>query len=131
MLDGGRFNASAGVPRPAIEEPRFRGLATGESGDVDLERSFLDELEAIYKMFCKKQRDYGRGNIAKFGELGVAVRVNDKVERLANLIKKGRSPMNESTLDTWQDIGCYALIALMCKKGSWPQAWMGGPVGES
>lgn len=44
---------------------------------------FLDHIQ----LFDKKQLDYGRENIAKFGEQGVLVRTSDKLERLINLNK--------------------------------------------
>jgi hypothetical protein len=62
---------------------------------------------------CKKQHDYGHGNILKFGVYGITVRLSDKVERLANLTKKGNTAQNESTDDTLLDIVGYSVIALM------------------
>ncbi len=64
-----------------------------------------------------KQRDYGHRNILDFGEYGILVRLNDKVQRLINLYKQGKSPDNESVDDTWDDIGGYSLIRKMLRKG--------------
>ena len=71
------------------------------------------------QLFDKKQHDYGPGNIAKFGEFGVLVRTNDKLERLINLNKRGDSPANESVMDTWQDLSVYGAIARVVKQGQW------------
>lgn len=60
---------------------------------------------------CKKQHDYGHGNINRFGLMGVAVRLSDKVERYMNL--KGREAKNESTNDTLIDVVGYCVVALM------------------
>jgi len=73
-------------------------------------------------MLDRKQLDYGPGNIASFGELGVLVRTNDKVERLKNLWRKNRmaDPQNESVADSWRDLSNYGLIGEMCHRGIWP-----------
>ena len=82
------------------------------------------------KTFDKKQRDYGSGNIGDFGEYGVLVRVNDKIQRLKNLQKRiGRNigmtesvePTNENISDTWLDLSVYSIIARMCRDGAWPK----------
>jgi len=72
------------------------------------------------RVFYSKQVDYGPENISKFGELGVVVRMYDKVQRLANLIFKSREPSNESIDDTLFDIIGYAAIMLLIRRGSWP-----------
>ena len=71
------------------------------------------------KLFDKKQHDYGPGNIAKFGEFGVLVRTNDKLERLINLNKRGDDPANESIMDTWQDLSVYGAIARVVIEKNW------------
>lgn len=60
---------------------------------------------------CKKQHDYGHGNINRFGLMGVAVRLSDKVERYINL--RGKQAKNESTNDTLIDVVGYCVVALM------------------
>jgi hypothetical protein len=69
-----------------------------------------DEMTAL---LCRKQRDYGHGNITAFGARGVVVRLSDKVERLKNLKTSGNTPANESLLDTYDDIVGYCTILLM------------------
>ena len=68
-------------------------------------------------LLIKKQKDYGKGNILDFGEFGVLVRANDKMARLKNLLKGGTAPKNESIEDSWKDLACYSVIALMLKMG--------------
>jgi len=65
-----------------------------------------------------KQLDYGPNNISSFGEFGILVRMNDKIERLKHL-QKHPNPKNESIEDTYKDIGNYALIALMVRRNLW------------
>ena len=82
-----------------------------------------------YALMVRKQADYGPGNISTFGELGVLVRLSDKLERLKHLLlvqdAQGRitinptAPMNESIEDSFRDLLNYALIALMVRQGQW------------
>lgn len=83
----------------------------------------LKYIEAVLEgvlVFDGKQADYGPGNIAGFGEVGVLVRNSDKIERLKNLNKTGKKPKNESIDDTWMDSHVYGAIARMCRRGWWP-----------
>ena len=79
-----------------------------------------------FRVFCDcailldtKNRDYGPGNISAFGEKGVIVRLNDKVERLKTLVWGEGSPEHEKVSDTWMDIANYGVIGLMCHTGAW------------
>lgn len=64
----------------------------------------------IAELIIKKQRDYGKGNILTFGEFGVLVRMNDKFERLKNLVLNKKDAENESIDDTLDDIIGYATL---------------------
>lgn len=73
-------------------------------------------------LFDNKQRDYGPRNISGFGTLGVIVRMNDKFERLKNLLgQKRRKPRNESFQDSLKDISNYADIGILLERGIWPK----------
>lgn len=84
--------------------------------------AFIDELEKMSVLFAKKQADYGPGNIAKFGEVGLLVRMNDKFERLTNLFVNRKNANNEAIEDTLRDIANYAVIWLLVRQGKWPDA---------
>lgn len=84
---------------------------------------YLDEAfdmicEELRQMFIKKHKDYGKGNILDTGELGIAFRVSDKLNRLKHLLANNINPENESIEETWIDIGVYAVIAVLYKR-SW------------
>lgn len=93
-------------------------------------KTFLRIALENVKLFDRKNADYGNRNISGFGTFGVFVRMNDKFERIKNLIKFktiDRSiavtftfPENEGLEDTLRDIANYALIAVMIEKGLWP-----------
>ena len=71
------------------------------------------DIDSMHALLCRKQADYGHGNINAFGAKGVIVRLSDKVERMHNLTLNGTVPFNESMIDTYDDIVGYATIMLM------------------
>lgn len=80
--------------------------------------------EELRNVLCSKQNDYGPGNInnAPGGPInGLLVRMNDKMERLKNLMYNGAVAKNESIEDSFVDIANYAVIALMVRRGVWPE----------
>jgi hypothetical protein len=79
-------------------------------------------IEELRELMISKQKDYGPGNIAAFGEYGVLVRASDKFERLKNLldpVNQDQVPMHESIDDSWKDWVNYGIIALMIRSGNW------------
>ena len=84
-----------------------------------------------WELFCKKQMDYGPSNIAmgtslntseekRLSLIGLIVRINDKVQRLINLVvKNNREAQNEPTIDAFKDLACYGIIAQIVKNGKW------------
>ena len=79
----------------------------------------IDIMLSDIQLFDQKQRDYGKLNISKFGQVGVLVRASDKIERLTNLIQSDKVPSNESVKDSWQDLSIYGAIARVVNEGSW------------
>lgn len=84
--------------------------------------AFQDYCEKNIELFKRKQLDYGPKNIAEFGEIGVLIRLNDKLQRLIHLITSNLEPTNESIEDSYMDISIYAIIALLCRHDKWPGA---------
>lgn len=84
-----------------------------------LGEAWLSVALEILELFEKKNADYGPGNISRFGEKGVLVRANDKMERLIRLVWEERTPHNEAVEDTWMDLADYAIIALLVRRGLW------------
>jgi len=81
-----------------------------------LEEAFGLITQEMLSVFVKKHKDYGKGNILDTGELGIAFRESDKLNRLKNILGTGKKPKNEGIDDNWIDIGVYAVIALMYRK---------------
>ena len=84
------------------------------------EESARDIAKEMSELLILKQKDYGPKNITQCpvgAEMGVLVRVYDKLSRLSNLLESGETPNNESLEDTWRDIVGYGLIGLMLHRG--------------
>lgn len=79
-----------------------------------INRKFPDQVtvQDVHKLLCSKQADYGHENILAFGDVGICVRMSDKIARIKNLNGK-KNAMNESLLDSWLDLLGYAVIGLM------------------
>lgn len=65
------------------------------------------------ELFAKKNADYGDA-FAKFGVIGVLMRIEDKIQRSLSITKNGVNLVNdESIRDTLLDLHNYAAMALM------------------
>ena len=74
------------------------------------------------QVFDTKQKNYGSNNISQFGELGVIIRANDKLQRLKTLVwdKAGKeTDLAEPTADAWLDLANYGLIGYLCHTKIW------------
>ena len=81
-----------------------------------------------YIMFCKKHRNYGTGNInvgtnletdndVKLSLTGLWFRLNDKIQRLKQLVVLGEpDTVGESIQDTFQDMSIYGIIAQLVQQ---------------
>ena len=88
-------------------------------------------LDEMYVTFCKKQRNYGPGNISvgttletkddvKLSLTGLWFRINDKVQRLKQLVVLGQpDEVGESIQDTYEDLSVYGVIAQLVQRGKW------------
>lgn len=83
-----------------------------------LDEAFEEVCKELTELFIRKYKDYGKGNILDNGELGIAFRISDKLNRLKHLLINQKNPEFESIEETWKDIGVYAVIAVMFKR-SW------------
>ena len=92
---------------------------------------FKTILDEMYITFCKKQRNYGPGNISvgtsletkedvKLSLTGLWFRINDKVQRLKQLVVLGQpDEVGESIQDTYEDLSVYGIIAQIVQRGKW------------
>ena len=65
------------------------------------------------ELFAKKNADYGDA-FAKYGVIGVLMRIEDKIQRCLSITKNGVNLVNDETIrDTLLDLHNYAAMALM------------------
>lgn len=97
-----------------------------------LARAWKETQEEQYVLFARKMMDYGLSNIAlgstmedpedvELSLTGIWLRVNDKINRLKNLLKrKGKNYVeNEPMIDSFLDIANYGIIAMLVMRGKW------------
>jgi len=85
-----------------------------------------------YVLFLHKQHDYGPGNISvgtqlgtpeeiKLSLTGLWFRMNDKIQRLKNLLMSGRENAveGEPMEDAFLDVSNYGIMATIVKNGKW------------
>ena len=82
-----------------------------------LESAYRQVTQELLDMFLKKHKDYGKGNILSVRELGIALRISEKIERIKHMQANGNKPSNESIEETWIDIANYAVIAILLERG--------------
>lgn len=85
----------------------------------------------MYETFCKKQRNYGPGNISvgtpletpddiKLALTGLWFRKNDKINRLKQLVVLGQpDEVGENIQDTYEDLSIYGIISQLVQRKKW------------
>jgi hypothetical protein len=77
----------------------------------------VEQMKKIHQealeLFIKKNTDYGDA-FAKFGVIGVLMRIEDKIQRALSITKSGVALVDsENIRDTMLDLHNYAAMALM------------------
>jgi len=122
------------------EKKEINSYLTGDDGDAIayIETTYPETAKEFqrlqfeqWNLFCKKQMDYGPSNIAmgtslgtpeekRLSKIGLIVRINDKVQRLINLVvKNNREAQNEPVIDAFKDLSVYGIIAQIVEAGKW------------
>ena len=98
-----------------------------EDNYPDLTLEYKKIMMEQYVLFCKKHRNYGTGNInvgtnletnndVKLALTGLWFRLNDKIQRLKQLVVLGEpDTVGESVNDSFQDLSVYGIIAQIVK----------------
>ena len=99
-----------------------------EDNYPDMTQEYKKIMMEQYILFCKKHRNYGCGNInvgtnletdgdVKLALTGLWFRLNDKIQRLKNLVVLGEpDTVGEALDDTFQDLSVYGIIAQIVKQ---------------
>jgi len=111
-----------------------------KSGDIvllmekeypEMTRRFKELQNEQYILFCRKQHDYGSTNISvgtnletkdeiKLSLTGLWFRMNDKIQRLKNLLMKDRkNAVDEPMEDAFLDLSNYGIMATLVKEQKW------------
>ena len=114
---------------------------TGNHGDIvtmmeqewpQMTAEFRRIQREQYELFLHKQHDYGPGNISVGTQLqteeevhlsltGLWFRMNDKIQRLKNLLMNKRESVveGEPMEDAFLDVSNYGIMATIVKHGKW------------
>lgn len=73
-------------------------------------------LDLIHKTYKEKNTAYGNSfdrSIDRYGFIAALVRMEDKLNRLEQLLLNGKEPNDESAMDTCLDLASYAVMTAM------------------
>ena len=99
-----------------------------EKNYQDMTTEYKKIMMEQYILFCKKHRNYGSSNInvgtnldtdsdVKLALTGIWFRLNDKIQRLRQLVVNGEpDTVGETSEDTFQDLSVYGIIAQIVSK---------------
>jgi hypothetical protein len=99
-----------------------------EKNYPELTQEYKKIMMEQYILFCKKHRNYGTSNInvgtnletdsdVKLALTGLWFRINDKINRLKNLVVLGEpDSVGESVEDTLKDLSVYGIIGQIVQK---------------
>jgi len=102
-----------------------------ETNYPETTKLFKGIMQEQYELFCLKQSNYGPDNISlgttleksedrKMSQMGVWFRMNDKIQRLKQLVVLGnKDNVGESVKDTYQDLSVYGIICQIVVEGKW------------
>ena len=84
-----------------------------DNGQVDRVGQLKQIQQEALELFTKKNIDYGDA-FAKYGTIGVLMRIEDKLQRYLSITKNGVNLVNDEGLrDTLIDLHNYSAMALM------------------
>ena len=98
----------------------------------EMTKEFKKIQKEQYELFLHKQHDYGPGNISvgtqlqtpeevKLSLTGLWFRMNDKIQRLKNLLMSGKQNAveGETVEDAYLDVSNYGIMATIVNRGKW------------
>ena len=112
-------------------EPKETAVEFCERAYPQTTEEFKKILDEMYVTFCKKQRNYGPGNISvgtpletkedvKLALTGLFFRKNDKIQRIKQLVVLGQpDEVGENIQDTYEDLSVYGIISQLVQRGKW------------
>lgn len=107
-------NQACGCLQHSKAYPEETGVVT-DAAPKTFEEALDRTIEQARQLMLNRQEKYGSGNIDRHGEMGIRVRLDDKVARLGNM----KDFPDESRLDSWLDVVNYGLIGAMLNQDRW------------
>ena len=117
---------------PRVESEEYNVIEKMEEEWPEMTKEFKKIQREQYELFLHKQHDYGPGNISVGTQLqtkeeiqlsltGVWFRMNDKIQRLKNLLMSGRENAveNEPMEDAYLDVSNYGIMATIVGRDKW------------
>ena len=124
-------NGNDGLHYDEIDDKNMDAIKYIEKEYPETAKEFQKIQFEQWATFCRKQMDYGTSNIAmgtalktkedrRLSLIGLIVRINDKIQRLMNLVvKHNRDAQNEPVMDAFKDLSVYGIIAQIVDNGKW------------
>tara|TARA_B100000287_G_C20105591_1_gene572165 strand:- start:76 stop:474 length:399 start_codon:yes stop_codon:yes gene_type:complete len=122
---------------PKSEKLKSKGLTETVVEQMEQEwpemtKEFKKIQTEQYELFCRKQHDYGPGNISvgtqlqtteevKLSLTGLWFRMNDKLQRIKTLLLGDRlnAVTDEPLEDAYLDVSNYGIMATLVSRGKW------------
>ena len=117
---------------PRVESEEYNVIERMEEEWPEMPKEFKKIQREQYELFLHKQHDYGPGNISVGTQLqtseeiqlsltGLWFRMNDKIQRLKNLLMSGRENAveNEPMEDAYLDVSNYGIMATIVGRDKW------------
>ena len=128
-----KWSGSQMIPSEKVmnEHKKMSIIEQMEEDWPEMTTEFKRLQQVQYELFLHKQHDYGPGNIAVGTQLqtqdeihlsltGLWFRMNDKIQRLKNMLLSGReSAVDEPLEDAYLDVSNYGIMATIVKNGKW------------
>ena len=128
-----KWSGSQMIPSEKVmnEHKKMSIIEQMEEDWPEMTTEFKRLQQVQYELFLHKQHDYGPGNIAVGTQLqtqdeihlsltGLWFRMNDKIQRLKNMLLSGREPaVDEPLEDAYLDVSNYGIMATIVKNGKW------------
>ena len=112
-----------------INEDKVDFISTALGVRTEMGVEMVRAAMECVQLFDTKQQDYGSDNISSNGELGIAVRLQDKVSRMRHILLKELAVQersahvfktnHEALEDSFKDAANYALIGLLLRRKKW------------
>ena len=113
---GDPIDADSRMGADELASSIWETLGCTETLSLPFIRQVLDDIT----LFDLKQHDRGPGNIQRFGEKGIIIRMADKYEKIYTSGWEERTLVGSEPVEQeYADMAVYSVIARLVRKGEW------------